>query len=80
MLAVNVILKNQVQKTTFIVINKSIVVKLKEPLLNLLLLILSQVDFVSTWGRFYNFIKLKTMKAVIVNMDQKEPGKATQSL
>ena len=73
MLAVNVILKTQVQKRirTFIVINKSIVVKLKEPLLNLLLLILSQVDFVSTWGRFYNFIKLKTMKAVIVNMDKR---------
>ena len=27
-----------------------------------------------------NFIKLKTMKAVIVNMDNKEPDKATQPL
>ena len=27
-----------------------------------------------------NFIKLKTLKAVIVNMDKKEPDKATQLL
>ena len=73
--------KIQVQKRTFIVINKSIIVKLQRTFVKFvtintipsrLLIDLGGVDV-------KNFIKLKTMKAVIVNMDQKEPDKAVSS-
>ena len=69
--------KNQVQKRTFIVINKSMVVKLQRTFVKF-------VTNIKTFNRpgvdVTNFIKLKTMKAVIVKMDKKEPDKATQPL
>ena len=37
-----------------------------------------QVDFNRPGVDVTNFIKLKTMNAAIINMDQKEPNKATQ--
>ena len=85
MLAVNVILKNQVQKGTFIVINKSIVVKLQRTFVKLVTVntIPSRLLINLGWmlpGDVTNCIKVKTMKAVIVNMDKKEPDKATQPL
>ena len=80
MLAVNVILKNEVQKRTFIVINKSIIVKLQRTFVKFVTVNTNPSRLLSAWGRFYNFIKLKTMKAVTANMDQKEPDKATKSL
>ena len=80
MLVVNVILKNEVQKRTFIVINKLIIVKIQRTFVKFATVNTNPSRLLLTWGRFYNFIKLKTMKGVIVNMDQKEPDKATQSL
>ena len=80
MLVVNVILKNEVQKRNFIVINKSIIVKIQRTFVKFVTVNTNPSRLLLTWGKFYNFLKLKTMKAVIVNMDQKEPDKATQSL
>ena len=66
MLAVNVILKIQVQKRTFTVINKSIVVKLQRTLVKFV-----TVNTKRPGVNVTKFIKLRTMKEVIVNMDQK---------
>ena len=76
-LAVNVILKNQVQKRTFIVMDKSMVVKLQRTFVKFVTV---NINPRQTFDRpgvdVTNFIKLKTIKALIVNIDQKESDKA----
>ena len=76
-------LKKQVQKRTFTVIDKSMVVKLHGQRTFVKFVTVNTITK-QTFNRpgvdVTKFIKLKTMKAVIVNMDQKEPDKATQPL